>query len=38
VLFAQAVSNRVFGQRVSARELLGMTIVTAGVALLLVAA
>jgi drug/metabolite transporter (DMT)-like permease len=38
VLFAQAVSRRVFGQRVSAREALGMTIVTAGVALLLVAA
>jgi len=37
VLFAQAVSRRVLGQRVSARELLGMTIVTAGVGLLLVA-
>jgi len=37
VLFAQAVSRRVFGQRVSAREALGMTVVTAGVALLLVA-
>jgi len=38
VLFAQAISHRVFGQRVSARELLGMAIVTAGVALLLAAA
>jgi len=38
VLFAQAVSKRLFGQRVSARELLGMTIVIAGVALLLAAA
>ena len=38
VLFAQAVSKRVFGQRVSGRELLGMTVVTAGVALLLAAA
>ena len=36
VLLAQAVSRRVFGQRVSAREALGMTVVTAGVALLLV--
>ena len=38
VLFAQAVSRRVFGQRVSTRELLGMAILTAGVALLLAAA
>jgi len=38
VLFAQAVSRRVFGQRVSAREALGITIVTAGVAVLLFAA
>jgi drug/metabolite transporter (DMT)-like permease len=38
VLFAQAVSWRVFGQRVSAREMVGMALVIAGVALLLVAA
>jgi drug/metabolite transporter (DMT)-like permease len=38
VLFAQAVAKRVFGQHVSARELVGMAIVTAGVALLLAAA
>jgi drug/metabolite transporter (DMT)-like permease len=38
VLFAQAVSRRVFGQRVSAREAAGMALVIAGVALLLVAA
>jgi drug/metabolite transporter (DMT)-like permease len=37
VLFAQAVSRRVFGQRVSAREAAGMALVIAGVALLLVA-
>jgi drug/metabolite transporter (DMT)-like permease len=37
VLFAQAVSRRVFGQRVSARETAGMALVIAGVALLLVA-
>jgi drug/metabolite transporter (DMT)-like permease len=36
VLFAQAVSRRVFGQRVSAREAAGMALVIAGVALLLV--
>jgi dihydrolipoamide dehydrogenase len=35
VLFAQAVSRRVFGQRVSAREGAGMALVVAGVALLL---
>jgi drug/metabolite transporter (DMT)-like permease len=38
VLFAQAVSRRVFGQRVSTREALGMAIVTAGLALLLASA
>jgi drug/metabolite transporter (DMT)-like permease len=37
VLFAQAVSRRVFGQRVSAREAAGMALVLAGVALLLLA-
>ncbi len=37
VLFAQAVSRRVFGQRVSARDAAGMALVIAGVALLLVA-
>jgi drug/metabolite transporter (DMT)-like permease len=37
VLFAQAVSRRVFGQRVSAREAAGMALVIAGVALLLFA-
>jgi drug/metabolite transporter (DMT)-like permease len=37
VLFAQVVSRRVFGQRVSAREALGIAVATAGVALLLVA-
>ena len=37
VLFAQAVSRRVFGQRVSAREAAGMALVIAGVALLLLA-
>ncbi len=36
VLFAQAVSRRMFGQRVSAREAAGMALVIAGVALLLV--
>jgi drug/metabolite transporter (DMT)-like permease len=38
VLFAQAVSRRVFGQRVSAREAAGMALVIVGVALLLLAA
>jgi len=38
VLLAQAVSRRVFGQRVSAREAAGMALVVAGVALLLLAA
>jgi drug/metabolite transporter (DMT)-like permease len=37
VLFAQAVSRRVFGQRVSTREAAGMALVVAGVALLLLA-
>jgi drug/metabolite transporter (DMT)-like permease len=37
VLFAQAVSRRVFGQRVSAREAAGMALVIAGVALLVLA-
>jgi drug/metabolite transporter (DMT)-like permease len=37
VLLAQAVSRRVFGQRVSAREAAGMALVVAGVALLLLA-
>jgi len=37
VLFAQAVSRRVFGQDVSAREAAGMALVIAGVALLLFA-
>jgi drug/metabolite transporter (DMT)-like permease len=37
VLFAQAVSRRVFGQAVSAREAAGMALVIAGVALLLFA-
>jgi len=37
VLFAQAVSRRVFGQRVSAREAAGMALVVVGVALLLLA-
>jgi len=37
VLFAQAVSRRVFGQRVSAREAAGMALVVGGVALLLLA-
>src|SRR5262245_18599888 len=35
VLFAQAVSHRLFAQRATARELLGMALVVAGVALLL---
>jgi drug/metabolite transporter (DMT)-like permease len=35
VLFAQVVSRRVFGQRATTRELMGMTLVVAGVALLL---
>ena len=38
VLFAQVVSRRVFGQRATPRELIGMALVVAGVALLLVAA
>lgn len=38
VLFAQIVARRVFGQRLSAREALGMALVAAGVALLLAAA
>jgi drug/metabolite transporter (DMT)-like permease len=38
VLFAQAVSQRMFGQQISAREVTGMALVIAGVALLLVAA
>ncbi|HUO68704.1 MAG TPA: DMT family transporter [Gammaproteobacteria bacterium] len=37
VLFAQAVSRRVFGQRVSAREAAGMALVISGVALLVLA-
>ena len=37
VLFAHGVSRRVFSQRGSVRELLGMTLLVAGVALLLVA-
>ncbi len=35
VLFAQAVSHRVFGQRISAREAAGMVLVVFGVGLLL---
>jgi drug/metabolite transporter (DMT)-like permease len=35
VLFAQGVSRRVFGQRATPRELCGITLVVAGVALLL---
>jgi drug/metabolite transporter (DMT)-like permease len=35
VLFAQVVSRRVFGQRATLRELLGMALVVGGVALLL---
>jgi drug/metabolite transporter (DMT)-like permease len=35
VLFAQGVSRGVFGQRATPRELAGMTLVVAGVALLL---
>jgi drug/metabolite transporter (DMT)-like permease len=35
VLFAQGVARRVFGQRATPRELVGMTLVVAGVALLL---
>jgi drug/metabolite transporter (DMT)-like permease len=38
VIFAQAVSHRLFAQAASARELLGMGLVVAGVALLLMAA
>lgn len=38
VLFAQAVSHRLFAQAVSARELAGMALVVAGVALLLISA
>jgi drug/metabolite transporter (DMT)-like permease len=37
VLFAQAVSKRVFAQRLSAREAMGMALVIAGVALLIAA-
>ena len=37
VLFAQGVARRVFGQRATAREALGMALVVAGVALLLAA-
>lgn len=37
VLFAQAVSRRLFGQRVSAREAAGMALVIVGVALLILA-
>jgi drug/metabolite transporter (DMT)-like permease len=37
VLFAQAVAKRLFGQRAAPRELVGMTLVVAGVALLLAA-
>ena len=35
VLFAQAISRFVFGQRTTAREALGMVLVVAGVALLI---
>jgi drug/metabolite transporter (DMT)-like permease len=37
VLFAHLVSHRVFGQRPTVRELLGMALLVAGVALLLAA-
>jgi drug/metabolite transporter (DMT)-like permease len=37
VLFAQAVSRRLFGQAVSLREIAGMALIVAGVALLLAA-
>jgi drug/metabolite transporter (DMT)-like permease len=37
VLFAQAVSRRLFAQRLSAREAIGMALVVAGVALLITA-
>jgi hypothetical protein len=36
VLFAQAVTRRVFGQRLTTREAIGMSVMAAGVALLLV--
>jgi drug/metabolite transporter (DMT)-like permease len=37
VLFAQAVSRRLFGQAVTAREIAGMALIVGGVALLLAA-
>jgi drug/metabolite transporter (DMT)-like permease len=37
VLFAQAVSRRVFSEKASVREIAGMVLVVAGVALLLLA-
>jgi drug/metabolite transporter (DMT)-like permease len=37
VVFAQVVAHRVFAQRATARELAGMALVVAGVALLLLA-